>query len=69
MSLSLNDTWSVGERWKIWAMTTGSAPDSRGASIHQDQLMPNSAWPPWTTVAGTISTAPGRIDVEALFLA
>jgi len=49
------------ERWKIWPMTTPSAPDSRGASIRGTQLMPNSAWPPATTVAGTISTAPGRI--------
>ncbi len=61
MFLSLNETCSVGERWKIWPMTTPSAPDSRGASMRGTQLMPNSAWPPATTVAGTISTAPGRI--------
>ena len=29
MFLSLNDTWSVPERWKIWAMSTMSAPASR----------------------------------------
>ncbi len=61
MFRSLNETWSVGERWKTCAMTTPSAPDSRGASIRGTQLIPNWAWPPATTVAGTISTAPGRI--------
>ena len=67
MFLSLNETWRVGERWNTWPMTTPSAPDSRGASIRGTQLMPNSAWPPATTVAGTISTAPGQDrDVEAL---
>ena len=67
MFLSLNETWSVGERWKIWPMTTPSAPDSRGASIRGTQLMPNSAWPPATTVAGhDLDRAGQDRDVEAL---
>ena len=67
MPASLNETWRVGERWKIWPMTTPSAPDSRGASMRGTQLMPNSAWPPATTVRGhDLDRAGQDRDVEAL---
>ena len=60
-------TWRRAERWKTWPMTWTSAPLSRDASIVGTQRMPNSALPPATTVAGTMSTrARQDRDVEAL---
>ena len=45
MFLSLNDTCSVPERWKIWAMSVMSAPCSRDASALGTQAMAKSALP------------------------
>ena len=61
MFLSFIATWSVPDRWNGMPMIWTSAPDSREASSFGTQLMPNSALPPATTVAGTMSTPPGRI--------
>ena len=61
MPLSLKAICRVGERWKGCPMNWMSAPFSREARAFGSQLMPNSALPAATTVAGTMSTAPGRI--------
>ena len=43
MPASVNDTCSVPERWKIWAMLTMSAPCSRVCSALGTQAMAKSA--------------------------
>ena len=61
MFWSFQATWSVPDRWNGMPMICTSAPDLRAASSFGTQLIPNSAPPPATTVAGTMSTPPGRI--------
>ena len=60
MSASLNDTWRVPERWKIWAMSVMAAPCSRDWSALGTQAMAKSALPWASTVWGGMSTPPSR---------
>ena len=62
MPLSLNDTCSVPERWKIWAMSVMLAPASRLASALGTHAIAKSASPLASCVCGTISTPPSRIS-------
>ena len=56
MPASLNETCSVPERWKIWAMFTMSAPCSRVARALGTQAMAKSTAPSATCCCGTTST-------------
>ena len=69
MSLSLNDTWSVPERWKIWPMSVMAAPCSRDWSALGTQAMAKSALPWASTVWGDdVDAALEDLDVEAVLL-
>ena len=60
MFLSLNETWSVGERWNTWAMSVIPAPPSRVCNAFGTHAIAKSAWPSASTFCGTMSTAPSR---------
>ena len=64
MPASLNDTCSVPERWKIWAMLTMSAPASRVASAFGTQAMAKSTSPSASGCCGTMSTPVSMISTS-----
>ena len=69
MPLSLNDTCSVPERWKIWAMSAMLAPASRLASALGTQAMAKSASPLASCcLRHDVDAALEDLDVEALVL-
>ena len=69
VGVGLNDTCSVPERWKIWAMLTMLAPASRVASALGTQAMAKSTSPLASCSCGTMSTpALDQRHVEALVL-
>ena len=65
MPLSLNDTCSVPERWKIWAMSMMFGARPRGvASALGTQAIAKSTAPSASTFCGTMSTPPSTISTS-----